>query len=475
MKRISIISISIFLITILSTQTQKAFAQNEILYFSKSSPQVSQQNPAMTTTNNFYATIVFGMTGFGFNTSGFSYHDLIHQHPTYQDSLQLDIQNFRNTLDDDNFLSFNYDMDLFGLGFKAGKNYINYDLSLHSDTRLNFSKGIFDFVLDGCDASEENIKLLDGHLLEHNSYISNAIGYARDINNRLTIGGKIKLITGLINVSTEQADLEVDFAGDEKVSISGDLDIHTSNVLGQLQINSIFQENATQEFLMAQNINDILQNGIQNTGLSFDIGATYRLFDCLELSLSAIDVYSAVNWKTNTTQIVNHKPNEEIAFTGITSSIDSLEINLTDQLTALGDSVVAAMDIRTDSMDSYTSPLPTKINFGASFNFGKVNYLHGLFSTKINKGNIYDTRFSLFYSLETKAFSLSFGNVFMTSNIFNPSAAISFRSGFSQVFIAGNLHTKKQFNVADFSGLEVLVGMNFTIGKRPYWQRGKKE
>jgi hypothetical protein len=224
---------------------------------------------------------------------------------------------------------------------------------------------------------------------------------------------------------------------------------------------------------MSQNINEIISNGINNLGVSFDLGASYRLFNNLELSISAVDIFSIFNWNTNTSQIRNNKPFEQIVFDGITSNIDSIETNFENQLNSLVDSLTYALDINSYALNSYSTTLPAKLYFGATYNFGKVNYLHALFSTKMKNNKIYDTHISLFYSLHTKLLSLSFGNMFRKENLFNPSALISLKIGPGQIYVGGNLHTNKDFNVADFNGLDLFFGLNFSIGKCNYWQKEK--
>ncbi len=473
MKKIYKIVVSGLFICLFILPNNKSFAQKDILYFLREAPQVMQYNPAITPNTNFYISIMVGTTDLGIHTSGFSYHDLIHKHPIYPDSLQLDLENFRNKLSDDNFINLNYDMDLFGFGFKAGKNYFTYDLSLTIDTRLNFSKGIFDFILDGSSATNGNIKILDGRFFELNTYITNALGYTRKINDKLSVGGKIKLLTGIVNIHTNNANLELNFDGNEKISAHGELDILTSNPIGDLSITSLFKENSNIDFILPENLNDILNHATDNYGLSFDIGASYRILENLELSASVVDVFNFISWNNHTTQIINNKPFEEIVFEGITSGLDSIETNFETQINTLVDSISSALDIRTQNIPSYTTHLPTKLYLGATYNFGKVNYLHALFHTKIGAGRIYDTHLSLFYSLHTRMLSLSFGNMFRTTNLFNPSALLSIKSGIGQFYIGGNLHTNKEFNIADYNGFDVFTGINITIGKSKYWEQHK--
>ena len=413
MKKIYKIIVSGLFISLFLFSNNKSIAQKDILYFLREAPQVTQYNPAITPCSNFYLSFMFGATGMGVHTSGFSYHDLIHKHPTYSDSLQLDLEGFRSQLSDNNFINFNYDMDLLGFGFKIGKNYFSYDLSLTLDARVNFSKGIFDLILEGSGANNGNIRLLDGHLLEVNSYITNAIGYSRQINDRLSVGGKAKLLLGIANIHTNDANLELNFKDNEKISAHGELDILTSNIFGDLSITSLLKENASTDFIVPENLDTILNHAMDNRGLSFDIGASYRLLKNLELSISVVDVFNFISWNTHTSQIINNKPFEEIVFEGITSGIDSIETNFETQINSLVDSISSALDIRTQNIPSYTTHLPMKIYFGATYNFGKVNYLHALFNTKIGAGRIYDTHISLFYSLHTRFLSLSFGYVFL--------------------------------------------------------------
>ena len=473
MKKIYKIIVSVLFICLFLASNNKSIAQKDILYFLREAPQVMQYNPAITPNTNFYLSLMLGTTDLGVHTSGFSYHDLIHKHPIYSDSLQLDLENFRNTLSDNNFINFNYDMDLLGFGFKIGKNYFTYDLSLTIDSRINFSKGIFDLVLDGSNATNGNIKILDGHILELNSYITNAFGYTREINDKLSIGGKIKLLSGIANIHTNNANLELNFKENEKISAHGELDILTSNIVGDLSITSLFQENASAEFIMPENLKTIVTHSTDNIGLSFDLGASYRLLENLELSASVVDVFNFISWNTHTTQIINNKPFEEIVFEGITSGIDSIETNFETQINALADSITSALDIRTQNISSYTTHLPTKLYFGATYNFGKINYVHALFHTKIGAGRIYDTHISLFYSLHTKALSLSCGNMFRSTNLFNPSALISLKLGTGQIYVGGNIHTNKDFNIADYNGFDVFMGINLTIGKSKYWEQHK--
>ena len=107
MKKIYKIIVSGLFISLFLFSSNKSIAQKDILYFLREAPQVMQYNPAITPCSNFYLSLMLGTTDISVHTSGFSYHDLIHKHPIYSDSLQLDLEGFRSQLSDNNFINFN--------------------------------------------------------------------------------------------------------------------------------------------------------------------------------------------------------------------------------------------------------------------------------------------------------------------------------------------------------------------------------
>ena len=61
--------------------------------------------------------------------------------------------------------------------------------------------------------------------------------------------------------------------------------------------------------------------------------------------------------------------------------------------------------------------------------------------------------------------------MFRSTNLFNPSALISLKLGTGQIYVGGNIHTNKDFNIADYNGFDVFMGINLTIGKSKYCKK----
>lgn len=177
----------------------------ELMYFS-TLPQASKYNPANHGENKFYITIpVLGYFGTSLNTSGFNYKDFVNQHPSYPDSLRLDFDGFTSKLKENNYIGFGMSTDLLGFGFTFDKvNHVSFNLSLNVESRFNFSKGLFDLITRGTDSQDRELEVFKDKLLDATSYLTASFGYARDIDDKLTVGGNLKMYFGLMNITSKK-------------------------------------------------------------------------------------------------------------------------------------------------------------------------------------------------------------------------------------------------------------------------------
>ncbi len=445
--------------------------RDDMMYFFRELPHSIVQNPAMTPTSGFYLSIPVSGFGLDFNTSGFCYRDIINTHPIYPDSLRIDIYGLHEKLQDNNSLNLELDESLFGFGFRAGKNYISLDVSLSADMHLSFSKGILDFILYGTETQDREIKLMNGELLETDVYLSAGIGYAREIGKRLRVGAKAKVLFGLANIHTKSADITYTSEEGESMALRSNFEVYTSSPFGQLAIDTSPEEGQDVfNFTQAEGLS--VEDFTKNRGYAVDLGAVYRIFESLEVSLGVTDL-GFIDWQTNTQSIKPVNPNSEVSFSGISSSIDSLGIAVDNFADGILDTIVEAFDINTFAIPSYRTWLPTKIKAGVTWNFLKYNYLHALATIKTLDGGLQDSRLSLMYALRTKCFSLSVGNTFTTHSYFNPSAMVNIYSRFSSVYFGASFDALRNtsFNVADFSGVSFYFGLVFNFSKKPYWKK----
>ncbi|MDO5760997.1 MAG: DUF5723 family protein, partial [Bacteroidota bacterium] len=426
----------------------------ELLYFS-SMPQATQYNPANHGNNGFYLSFPSKFHA-SFNTSGFSYHDLIHQHPQYSDSLQLDFEGFAKKLKDNNYFDIDFNTSLLGFGFSVNKvNHFSFDLSLTVESRLNFTEHLFTLLTDGTNSHEKEFSIFGDKFASATSYLAASFGYARDINEKLTIGGSFKLYFGLLNIKSERTDINVEFDGETMSTISN-IEINTANAFANWSMKSALD--ADEDGLYFDDVTNVGGNIFKNKGMGIDLGATYKINDEMTVSASVLDL-GYITWKSNTVNIHSKHPNTRVEFAGAQTQYDNMGNDLEAYFEDLRDSLQYAFDLTTSDNGSYTTMLPTKFYIGYSYNFLPGMYLQALYKGRAIAGKL-ENSLTVAYSLRlSNLFNVSVANTF-ASKFFNPQILFTFNDKF---YFGASLASS--FDVAKMSGFNLYFGANILLFK----------
>ena len=446
MRNIRIIVLFASLFAFVSTLNAQRLG--DAVYFS-SLPQASQYNPAFHGNNSFYLSIpTLGKFGLNFNTSGFVWHDFVNQHPDYKDSLRLDFEGFDKKLKDNNYFDLGFTDEILGFGFKIGKNHFSFDVLLNVETKLSFSKGLFDLIVYGTDYKDKHMNIFDKKLLDVNAYVSYALDYSREINNKLTVGGNLKMYMGLANVSSKKTNVHLDFRND-KIQTLSDVEINTANsfIHWYMTGDNLFKDGSVE--------NDDFKLSLNNMGFGFDVGASYKLNEDMQLSFSLVDI-GYIKWKSNANTVRSKHPNTPVEFSGIRTSYDNIGDDIDQYLDDIVDSLKYAFDLETVENSGYTTMVPTKVYLGYSWEFFSHNYLNALYKGRFIGGG-YENSLMLNYSFKMKYFQLSLGNTF-ASKFFNPNVFISL----ADIFYFGASFASS-LNAADASGLSFQFGFNVAL------------
>lgn len=429
--------------------------ENSALYFSRQ-PQAANYNPAFMSNNKFYITPpLLGRFAVDIHTSGFAYHDLINQHPDFADSLRLDVEGFLGKLKDNNNFSFGMNFDLIGLGFKIGKNYFSVGSNLTVETKIGFSKNLFDFAVHGTNMSSKSLDVLNRKLVDATAYAFTYIGYAREITDQLTVGARFKIYTGVANVHTNKSIVNLQFDGEE-VAAYGDFDIYASTFFGHfMELSSVINDHSDFSFEREDDVAKSAKNIKDNKGYGFDIGATYQLNETMQISASIIDI-GKITWKTNAAQLRSSNPNERIVFSGVDVDYNNISEDLEDYFDDMADSLKHAFDMELHNIGSYSTSVPTKIYVGYSWEFFPHMNLQALYSGRFIAGS-YENALTLNYSLFAGPLWLSVGNT-VKYTWFNPSVLLSLGSAF---YIGASFSSS--YNLAKTSGMNFYAGFNFAV------------
>ena len=215
-----------------------------------------------------------GMVGVAFSNINFSmYNSSIRYKNIYgEDKTVIDAVKFVNSLKDDNVINTNFSMDLVNVGFRVKKLFFNIDWRFRMTEEFGYSQdfvGLFVFGnahYMGADNPCDFSLTLDA-MAFHELGVS--AQYA--INDKLTIGIRPKLLSGIANTIIDNKNTKI-FTDPDTYAISADVDMN-------IKIATLLEGNPKKiedvgKMLDSVSQSDMLDFG-ENLGIGFDFGASY--------------------------------------------------------------------------------------------------------------------------------------------------------------------------------------------------------
>jgi hypothetical protein len=329
--------------------------QDYTLFNMQAVPQRMYANPAFrpTDTTIFIGLPVLSSEYLSFGNSGFKYSDLIRPDG---DSLKADVANMISKLAKENYISLAYHIDLLSFGFGLKKNYFSFNATERVELRFGYSKDFFNFLwLGNGDPSTlgQPVNLAPSLNIIH--YREYGFGWSRHINDKLTVGGKLKYLYGEENVSTgnTNASLTTD-PNDFALTGQANIDINTAGV-GSNSFNNFNVMN----YLFKK----------KNGGAAIDLGGTYKYTDNITFSVSLTDL-GFITWNTDVTNYESHTANASFTYNGIDLDqfINNKSLNFGTVMQKTGDS--AAKIFKIDTLHhTYTTMLTAQMYLGANYLF----------------------------------------------------------------------------------------------------------
>lgn len=334
--------------------------QNMTLYGMKETSQAFYVNPGFRQKNRVYVSLPIGFQNIYFNNS-LTTPNRLFQPRAQDDSLELRTDLFLKSLKKNNYISFDMTNEILGFGFKIKKqNYVSF--SVANKTRLNIGlpKDLFGFLINGNGSSDYLGKriALDGLTFDATSYIEYALGFNRNINTKLTVGGRLKLLSGIANVRTTKSKLGIttdnsDFAW----TIDGQYGVNSSNSLYFADTNHKMDGKAFPKYAY----------NFKNFGIGLDLGASYKYNDKIQFSGSLLDL-GFISWKANTSNYESNEINYKIDGVNFTKLIHKdTTYNYGKEIT---DTLKTFLAKEADN-SKYKTSLHTKFYLGGSYQVTK--------------------------------------------------------------------------------------------------------
>ena len=308
------------IIILLAAVVYDSSAQNSQVLYYMNLPQRHLLNPALRPSNSVYIGLpAISGINLNINNNFFNFSDVLSQsgdslitifHPDY------DIEDFIKKIKDVNAIEPQVMIQLFGLGFKAGKDlYIFLDINERIEANVALPGDLLRLGFQGNESfigSKIDLSSLRTDIMW---YREAGLGFSKNFTNNLRLGVKGKLLFGMATASTDIRSLGITVTDDYSHIFDADMTVNLSapGTVNMDTDNNIedFEFDSTRFDKTSKIVNYLLKPG--NIGLGLDIGAEYTFTDRLRASAAITDL-GFIKWKRD---ITNLQAESRFDFSGI--------------------------------------------------------------------------------------------------------------------------------------------------------------
>lgn len=255
---------------------------------------------------------------------------------------------FLDNLPDATGLGLHLNESLFACGTQIGKAYTTLEINLKANVLASVPKDLMTFLKSGTNGNTYNFDKLH---IGADSYAEIALGYSRDINNMVRVGGRLKALVGLASV-------HANFSKAEMTLTRSSLHVTTTAELSSAADLLRFGTDEDGYLDFSPEIGTI---GVAGFGAAVDLGVSVKPVKGLNVTASVTDL-GGISWKKG----VYATSSVDAVYEGV----DEIHINenigddFEDVLDDFED--ITKFTIQENSGKSFKS-LPCTVNLGARY------------------------------------------------------------------------------------------------------------
>lgn len=288
-------------------------------YFMEGTSARLQLNPGLQPTKGYFNMPIIGSFNMSASSNVLGTSDIIDLMDSGSDLYSND--KLFDRLKADNRLNVNLNTDILSFGWYRGKGFWSVNVGLRADFGAALAKDMFSmmrtmngFALEDVAGTNQSYSL-SNQTLNMKAYAEVGLGYSRRITEKLTVGGRVKVLLGLaraeMNINQFDLDLEVpnlrnyqDDASRGELSPSdwygkGYSYAAEGNVITTLKGGGMTFDNDGMIDDFDLDAGDL---GIAGSGFGIDLGASYKVWDNLTVSASILDL-GFLKWKESETTV----------------------------------------------------------------------------------------------------------------------------------------------------------------------------
>ncbi len=282
------LAVTFLLLTAIAVSTHAQFLRTS--YFMEGSSHRIQLNPALRPTKGYVNIPVIGAFNASVSSNSLGSLDIIDIIDSSDDFYNND--KFMKRLKGDNTLNASINTDILSFGFYKGKGFWSFNVGLRTDIYASVPKTMFEYMraMDSGDSwSNFNIQ---NQKTRVNSYMETGVGYSREITDRLTVGTKLKVLTGVADMDMNIKQIRME---NNSSAMTGTIDID-ARVEGSFKgLELVNNDRGYVDELETGSF------GVAGFGGAIDLGATYRLIDNVTLSAAILDL-GFISWSKGSYQ-----------------------------------------------------------------------------------------------------------------------------------------------------------------------------
>ena len=341
-------------------------------------------NPAFGNEQNYVSIPALG--NISVNTHGnFGYRDVIMSNPMYPSLSDKKMTTFLNpyiSAEDalsgfstgNNRITGDVSLTILSAGFKAFGGYNTIEINSRTTTGVSLPYELFEFAKNTGNHSYD-IGDINAHA---QSFAEIAFGHSRQINDKLRLGAKLKVLVGLGRADVKMRNMKADLTAEDKWTITGEATADVS--MKGFSYVSEEKEYNIEGSGTYERVNDVDLDGVGvgGFGMAIDLGGVYEINEDWTVSASVLDL-GFISW---TNDMLAENRSKSFVFNGfhdvsvtsdrgeeIDTKVDRYGDQLADfaNLTDMGDKggrstgIGATINVGVE----YTLPVYRKVSFGA--------------------------------------------------------------------------------------------------------------